>query len=377
MRISMAIKNNISFSFLAIVGAVFVFKYSARISDSTNLPYLIAAIYTVGYMTLFTVLWRFDLAQYSWAGNQRLLIVILTAITFGSIVIITVFPDASRGTRLPATIEWIERLLSGNFPWGVQTQYNPSGLPFLFIIALPFYYVGNLGYLEVVGVILFCVSLIQLYSQPHTRWLPLFALALLPSFYYELLVRSELFFNMILIIILIILSERYLDTGRLNIRFFGMAALFGLGLSTRTIVGLIYAGYYAYKFRRQIWRGILFSGFTLIVFGLTLIPFVIWDAQKLFAEGPFLIQMGYLPMGTTVLFAIIAAVVGWKAPHISDVLFSEGVLLFAIVAIAFLSVAAQLGIYTTVIKDGFDVSYFIFCVPFLLLALENPPRTHK
>jgi len=372
MRTSIIIKNIIAIFILAIVGSVFAFKYSARISGSINLTYLIAALYAIGYIAVVTILWRFDLTQYSWAGNRRLLFAVLAILSLGAMAVVTMVSDSSRVTRFSAITEWIELLLAGKFPWGVQTQFNPSGMPFLFILALPFYYAGNIGYMEVAGVILFCIALVKFYTQPHTRWLPLLALALLPSFYYELLVRSELFFNMLLIILLIALSEGYLDAGKLNIWFFSLAMLFGFGLSTRTIVGLIYAGYFAYKFRGQIWHGILFSGLTLIAFGLTLIPFMFWDAPKFLREGPFSVQMGYLPVGMAALFAAIAAVVGWNVSSIRDVLFSEGILLFVIVVIAFLSPVTQLGIYATVIKDRFDITYFIFCTPFLLLSLERP-----
>ena len=371
MRISTAIKNTVIICVLAMVGAIFVFKYSTRVFNNANIIYLIVATYIVIYVTFFTFLWQRDLSQYAWASNQRLLFIVCTALIVGAVIIITVLPDVSRVSRFSAIIEWIERLLARQFPWGSQTQFNPSGLPFLFIIALPFYYAGNIGYLEVAGVILFCIVLVKFYKQPNTMWLPLIALVLLPSFYYELLVRSELFFNMMLIVALITLSEQHLDTSKLDIWFFGLAILFGLGLSTRTIVGLVYAGYYAYKFHRHIWNGILFSGFTLIIFGFTLMPFVIWNAQYFFKEGPFSVQMGYLPADITIVFVIIVAISGWNTFHLKDLFFYEGILLFVIVVIAFLPIAIHSGIYTAVLKDKFDITYFIFCTPFLLFSLEN------
>lgn len=367
MRMPIVIKNTVSTGLLAIVGAIFVFKYSARLSDSGS---LIAVVYAIGYMALFAMLWRIELGQYHWARSRILLIVALTAIVIGATLFITVSPEKSRVTRLPALVEWIERLLAGEFPWGTATENNPSGFPFLYIVALPFYYAGNVGYLEVVGVFLFSVAIVQSYA--HTGWLPLAGLVMLPTFYYELLVRSELFFNVVFVIMLILLSQRYPNASKLNISFLGLATLFGLGLSTRIIIGLIYAGYYAYRFRKHIWHGILFSGITLLIFGLTLMPFIRWDSQVFFAEGPFSIQMAYSPSVIAVLFVIAAVIVGWHACHIRDVFFGEGVLLFVIVAIAFLSVVAQLGIHAAVIKDGFDITYFIFCTPFLLLSLEKP-----
>lgn len=364
------IKNIISVSILSIVGALFVFKYSSRLISNTFAVLLIVAVYIIGYQALFIFLNRLDAKKHAWLSNQRLLLAAFGLLIIGAIVVVTIMPDTSRVTRYSAIVEWIRRWQAGQFPWGGQTQFAPSGLPFLFMLALPFYYLGNIGYMEVIGIILFGVILLKFYAQNRAKWLSLFLLVLLPTFYYEILVRSELFFNMVLIIFIIALTEKYLDPQKPNLWFFILGIFLGLGLSTRSIVGLIYAGYYVYKFRRHVWQGILFSGFSLFVFGLTLLPFMAENALVFLGEGgPFSVQMGYLSVGATVVFVLISMIAGWSASNMEDVFFYEGLLLFLIVVIALLPVAAQLGLYETIIKDGFDITYFIFCVPFLLLPV--------
>jgi len=371
MSINSSTKNIIAISILSIVGSIFVFKYGDRLISNISILFLIVAIYVFCYVSFVVFLRRFDFSQFPWLGDQRFLFAAFGILIFGAIVIVTITTDASRVTRYSAIIEWLERLLAGQFPWGSQTQFNPSGLPILFIMALPFYYLGNLGYLEVIGIVLFFVALFQFYPQPRDRWLPIFSLILLPPFYYELLVRSELFFNTLLVISIIALSERFLNTNKLNFRFFVLAILFGFGLSTRTIMGLVYAGYYAYKFRDHIWQGILFSGITLIFFGFTILPFITWNGPVFLSEGPFSVQMGYLPTGITVIFISIATVIGWQTTNIKMSLFYSGFLLFFIVVVAFSPSVIHLGADKAILKDGFDITYFIFCIPFLLLSIEN------
>lgn len=371
MSINSSIKNIIAISILSVVGAIFVFKYGSRLISNINILLPIVVIYIICYISFLVFLRYFDFSRFPWLGDQRFLIAAFSILIFGAMVIVTITPDASRVSRYSAIIEWIKRLLAGQFPWGNQTQFNPSGLPMLFIMALPFYYLGNIGYLEVIGVALFFVSLFQFYPRSHSRWLPIFSLILLPPFYYELLIRSELFFNTILIISIIALSERYLDTNKLSSWFFVLAMLFGFGLSTRTIMGLVYAGYYAYKFRDHIWQGISFSGITLIFFGLTLLPFMTWNAPVFLREGPFSVQMGYLPTGITVVFISIATIIGWQITDIKIALFHSGLLLFSIVAIAFYLSVIHLGVIKAILEDGFDITYFIFCIPFLLLSIES------
>ncbi|UCD93668.1 MAG: hypothetical protein JSU69_07810, partial [Candidatus Zixiibacteriota bacterium] len=47
--------------------------------------------------------------------------------------------------RFPALRDWIEKLLDGEFPY--LSGVRPSGFPFLFMIAMPFYFIGDLGLL--------------------------------------------------------------------------------------------------------------------------------------------------------------------------------------------------------------------------------------
>ncbi|MFZ2096038.1 MAG: hypothetical protein WAV05_05300 [Anaerolineales bacterium] len=378
MKISQTIKTTVSIIFLACIGALFALKYSARVVDNSNWPYFFAALFFLIYIAIILFLWHLDWSRFSWANNQRLLLALMAILTIGAILFVSFSPETSRVSRLTAMNEWIDRLLAGKYPWSLSVQFDPSGLPFLFIMAMPFYFLGNIGYLEVIGIILLWVALFTIYTEPRARWLPFSALVLLPMFYYEVIVRSELLFNLTLIIVLVLLSERYLDVRKMNIQFFGLAILFGLGLSTRTIVGLVYAGYYVYKFRQQIWHGILFSMFTLVIFGLTLLPFIIWNPNVFFTEGPFFVQFLHLPLTLAGLFVIIIVLLAWKALNLREVIFFEGILLFVIVTVAFLSKVAEVGVNSAVLKDGFDITYFIFSVPFFLLSLgETSLETDK
>jgi membrane protease YdiL (CAAX protease family) len=45
-------------------------------------------------------------------------------------------------------------------------------------------------------------------------------------------------------------------------------------------------------------------------------------------------------------------------------------ILFGVVAIAFLFAVIHLGWEEAVLKDGFDISYFSFVLPFLLISLD-------
>ena len=372
MKLPDHIKTYISLCVLAFVGALFVFKYGVRLLHSPVIAGLVTGAYALIYLASLIFIKRIGIPRITRLADQRLFLLVLGVLVVSALGIILFFPETSRVSRLLALKEWLARLLTGSYPWSLSVQYNPSGLPFLFFIALPFYFVGNLGFLEVIGIILFFVSLACLFPQPNTRWVPLIALLLLPSFYYEVLVRSELLFNISLVIILMILAERYLNPDKLNFSFFALAALFGLVLSTRAVVGLIYVAYYAYKFRKHVYGGIRFSVISLLFFSLTLLPFIIWDPHTFFTQGPFYMQLLHLPIGLAGLFVILAVIAGWKADSFQQLIFLSGVLLFLTVGSAFSLTIASMGVNSSIINDGFDITYFIFSVPFLLLSLNIP-----
>ncbi len=372
MKIPENFKTYFSLCLLAWIGSLFVFKYGARLFPSLVIASLFAALYVVIYLAALVMIQRIGIPRLSWLADRRLFLVVLAILLMVALAIVFIFPEASRVSRLFALREWLARLLSGSFPWSFSITQNPSGLPFLFILALPFDLLGNLGLLEVLGIVLFFISLTRLFPQPKARWLPLLALVLVPSFFYELLVRSELLFNISLVILLMLLAEPYLHPEKLDFAFFALAALFGLVLSTRTIVGVIYAAYYVFKFRQQVLRGIVFSGLTLLFFGLTLLPFIVWDPGAFFTQGPFYMQLLHLPVALAGLFVVLAAVAGWKAENFHQVIFLSGILLFLIVGAAFIWTAAATGLTASIINDGFDITYFIFCVPLLVLSLASP-----
>ncbi len=361
-------KSAVAAILLAFVGGIFVLKFNARVTEFHS---LVAASYFVGYAVLSIWLWSAEFKHPRLPNDRVLLFLTAAILVVVAVILVTLLPEGSRVGRLPALYESIERLANGQFPWGSSTQTRPSGFPFLFVLALPSYYLGNLGFLEVLGVLLFFISAIKLDRIYGSRWLCLIGLLALPTFYYELLVRSELFFNMSVFVFLIVLSERYISATKVNLSFVAFGLVFGLCLSTRLITILILVAFAAYKFRCAILQGLLFVSISLLTFLLTIAPFLWWDAKTFVLQGPFSVQMAYLPAAVAFLFFVSAFLIGWKSLTLRTLFLSLGVLLFAVVLISFVLATGGSDYASAVIHDGFDISYFIFSVPFLLLSFER------
>jgi len=102
---------------------------------------------------------------------------------------------------------------------------------------------------------------------------------------------------------------------------------------------------------------------------MSLIPFVIWNPDLFFLRGPFAVQSLYLHPAFMVIVVLIAVYAGWAAANKFELFYGTGIVLLAAVLISFLTTAADEGFYGAVFGDRFDVSYFIFCIPYFILGM--------
>jgi hypothetical protein len=356
-------RNAVIYFLLALTNSLFVWKYAGRHGLA-----LAAILYFLVFL-LFAKYLSIHPNRTEGFFNRERFIWFLAFIGFLAILAVYLVPAHSRVARLPAIEEWVGRLLHGQFPYGGST--NASGFPVLFLVALPFYFAGNIGLLEVIGILLFGILILEVDKfNIRASWSRLLILVLLPTVYYEVITRSELFFNMSLALALIIVTDKYLNVHKNDSKFFISAIGFGLVLSTRLIVAPLYAIFVIYKFKKNIVRGVVFSVTVILIFALTLLPFLLWNSDSFISQGPFRMQFAYLPEWGVVVIFFASIVFGFMSREIRDVSAFAGITIFCAVALAFLWAVYQIGITQVVSKDGFDIGYFILSAPFLLLGLR-------
>jgi hypothetical protein len=264
--------------------------------------------------------------------------------------------------------EWLTRLLDGEFPYAALS--NPSGLPFLFVLALPFYLLGDLGLLQVAGFLLFAY-LMRGSDLPTGRWyLTLLLLVTSPMFLWEVVTRSDLFTNMVVVLLTLWLLRARAG----GVTAFGAAALgatAGLVLSTRLVVCLIYliwSGSVLGWRRRNVWTFVpaLALGFTL-----TLLPFMIWNMEYFVEYGPFAIQSTYAPFGLIAAAVLVGVFCARRTRSTAGLLTASALVLFGVVAVAFILSVTRFGLDAALYAERFDISYFVLPLPFALAALQS------
>lgn len=366
--------NVISLVLVLIVNLVYLTKYSVNYNA---LPYIFIPAYALavlGGALLLTGRRHLLVPARIYAGmdfRKKLLVPFSVIFSTAVIIYIIMVPRMGEIGRLPAIQDWINCLLNGSFPY--NSPYTPSGYPGLFLLSSPFYFIGNIGLLEAAGIVLFFIIVLHVRDSNRGIAVKIFLLVTGIITYFEIVTRSELLFNMMLISVVVTISEKYLDPGKINTRFLLIAMLAGIIMSTRSVAALLFMIYFIYRFRYSL-RNLLVFGFTAsAVFILLLIPFYWWDQQSFSSNGPFAIQtyVSNLPVLVMLLFFITAVYSGWAISSIQEFFFTGGIILFSAATLSFFLTVSETGFSEALFNDGYDISYFIFCVPLLILALKD------
>lgn len=360
----------VSLAALAGMNAVFVFKYGARVLGSPPLAALLACIFAAGLFVLWTRLEK-AIAKHGSKIAYRSLSALVGSFALLIFLLILFTPEDSKVTRLPAIKEWIANVSAGVFPY--HTKMNPSGFPGLFFIAWPFYLLGQTGALQVLGFALFSLICARQTDSAGAAAFPIALLLTMPVFYYEAVVRSELFFNMTLILLVLFETDRAQKKGESTGKTLLLAAATGIILSTRLVAFIPWYVCMLYFFRGNEKAMLKLMAVSVSVFILTLAPFILWNPAEFVAAGPFGIQALYLPLPVIVSAPFFLFAAARKSKTISETHFRTGVFLFLLVLISFSIHAAQYGFVASIVRQPFfDISYFIFSAPFFLLALLPP-----
>jgi hypothetical protein len=358
-------------SVYTLIYALYVWKYSAA-----NRPYPEATLVIYGLLVPITLVLLLKYARPQLKLNHwnRVWLLAVAAIVVGLGVLMSRFDSASIEIgRYPALIEWVERLTAGEFPY--RGGSKPSGFPFLFLLAAPFYYLGDVGLFQLFGLILFAAVLHFRYlDEPINRFRTLLLLAATPIFLFEVCVRSELIANAVLILATLeIVRHCHERPGRFTPVWLGL--LLGLSASTRGIFMPAYLIVLPMFLLRHDWKYNLTFALALVGgFAGTLLPFICWDAASFFAYGPFSIQLSHIPSWLLVITLAASAGLGLTLKSTRQAYAATALVLFGIVLMKFVMSVVNNGLMATVIfDDHFDMAYFGFALPFLLIGLRLPP----
>lgn len=364
------LKKNISFALFLFVNFLFTYKYLERFTQW-------AALLSVFVSVLYTILYsKRNLLKFI---NKKIEVILLVVFITACLLIWQKIPiDTLNVDRWSVITSFWDSFFSNEYPYFAKSfAGNPPGpMPFYFILALPFYLIGELGFLTVIGSLFFYWLMWYKKVEPTTR---VFILILILSSLFnlwELICRSNIFFNASLVLgsLIYILNQKIFTLKTLIIS----GVFIGLLISTRNVFVISYLICFLYlwrvkaiKFKQLVILGII----SLLIFTITFIPIIYGHFEGFKKMNPFIVQSTFLiPFEYTILFILIAISSSFLCKNKNDIYFYNAVVLFISILIYLVYYIVNQGFTKAFTESTVDISYFIFCIPFALwfLASEEP-----
>jgi hypothetical protein len=369
-------KKNIALAIILGCNALFIAKYTARLTDYAP---IIAITITIIYYLLYLFISKMNLHE-KW---KILFIVGLVGYIAVSLVLFKkISIEKLNVDRWSVIYSFWDTYFSGKYPYNAVSHMDnkPGPMPFYFMLALPFYKLREIGFLPLFGVIAFIGLLYEGAKSSKLSFFSMLFVLSAPILWYEIASRSTIFVNGLLILVHILWVLRS-DLRQLN-TLLVISITGGLLIATRNVFLLPYllVLIFLWNENRLGWREVIIGGsVTGITFVATFLPFVLPFGMDAFLEmNPFKIQSNVLiPAPYIPIFVLCTVLISNKLHKASDVIFYSGIILFATITFYFGYQINKWGFETAYSGSKTDIAYFIFCLPFLLYSIADNINSTK
>jgi len=359
------IKKYIALSILLIVNFQFFVKYLERVTPC-YLPLSVLCILALG-----SIMFLADRIEKCALVLKSLNIILVASLIAASCYVFYKIPiETVNVDRWKIITSFWQTFEKGEYTYGLQLESGnrPGAMPFYFLIAYPFYLIGEFGLMPIVALLIFIFTLKYVDIKRNVLSVNLWFLILSPSFLWEIASRSTLYLNAVLVLFSVVYFLKDDKPSRKRLIISGI--LFGLFLSIRFVFVLAYAimALYALHTKRITLKDALIVAlFTILAFASTFMPFAWGHFDEFLAMNPFIIQSTFLvPFGYTIVFGLIALVFSFCCKKTNDVYFYSSAVLFISILVYEVYFICLNGFYWAFFKSVADISYFIFCIPFAL-----------
>ena len=368
-------KKNISLFIFLFVNFIFSAKYLSRIT-----PYYLLLTFLITFSYLFVWQNRNIINNTIKPSDKLNYFVIIIFISASFIVFKLIPAEKLNVDRWSVITSFWDNYFNNKYVYFAKSNLNnpPGPMPFYFILALPFYLIGELGYFSILGLILF--FLLLKYSKVSLPIQTIVLLLLTSSvfFVWEVICRSNIFLNGVLVLIVI---NQLLQIKTFNLKnYIFIGTLIGLSISTRNVFIIPFIIAFLFGLNKKILslkQTIIIVGISTIIFALTFLPFVWGHINDFKQMNPFIIQSSALmPFILTIPFILFGAFSSILCKNIMDVYYYSGLTLLLTI-IGYFSYHILIdGFNNTFFESAADISYFILCVPFSLFYLIQEPKSN-
>lgn len=365
------LKNYLFKLYFIFTNLLFVFKYGLR-QDHVSV-YLLIIIYTLfcGFV-LFGNPFKFIKL------NEDKLKILYKVICFSIMIVVFIVVSLTDGKTLNVD-RWsamdvgIRALLNGEYPYTATDHLNgrTSNFPGLFIIGLPFYLMGNVGYLQVFSFVLLSFTLYNILKIKQTLNY-IILLLLSPAFWWEIFAISDLLSNVIIVFCFVLLiKDKFKDNVLKKPVFMGLSTSFltlTRGIVAIPLILLVFRDFITINIRDKIKYVISFILLSILLIALVIINCP--DLETLKKFNPLNLQTMYLPNYINIFAVLLPFYFSLKIKKFNNQYFQfcTYLLLFP-PFLSFSMTMYYMGFDTIIIDNKFDLSYLSIAFPFLIMEI--------
>ncbi|MCB0475923.1 MAG: hypothetical protein KDC69_09610, partial [Flavobacteriaceae bacterium] len=275
--------------------------------------------------------------------------------------------------RWSAMTAAIRALLNFDYPYTALDHMGgrSSNFPGLLLIGIPFYLLGNVGFLEIFTFLATLLFLVKSKIPNHRKVLILLLLLLSPAWWWEIITGSDLMSNIILVIFFILIwHQKYPgDYFRKPVLLGLLTAIFML---TRGIVIIPLAIFLFKAFvdappikKFQFTSSFLTATILLVLPVILLAP----DTDTLMHYNPIVLQTRHMPYWIQILTIASSFLLSFGAKDISAVFFRSFLVLSSAILVTLVISLSKYGLNESIVNSVFDISYLGMLIPFSMLSL--------
>jgi len=356
--------------------ALFVYKYGAR----TGLgPYFGVMSYAASLTVTLLFYLKFLRLKVEKLKSAR-----FASVYFGMLGLFTlsalfllfkIDPYSIDVDRWSAIHGFIRNLFAGEFPYLARSHLGSmaSPLPVMNLIAVPFYLIGDVGYLQVFTFALTALVVFLTPASKNGKILFISAFLLSPAFWYEVAVRSDLVSNILIMCLCLLLMER-ITHGKPLDHPIKTGCVCGALFCTRGVFIIPFTVFFFAKAvssvkESGIRRTFVFAACVIMTFAIFLLPFVLWDTELFMQNNPFLMQTNKSPAIVSIVAIIIAAMLSFKVRAVGRSLLGTAICLFVLMGTTIIIKIFTVGWNAVIFSHKFDITYYSTIIPFIVLGM--------
>jgi len=381
MKIFSFLGNQKAFLILYVcINALFVSKYSERIEI---IPSFIS---TIMYVILVTSVFFLHRQLKTFLNGMRkinLFLIVFCLIVFVFLICINLSIDglSLNSDRWSALEVLIKSVLEGKYPYAVLDHLDntTSNLPGLFYLGLPFYLLGDVGFLQPFTFLVFSLFIIYSKIKNDEKVFVLLLILLAPSYFWEVIAKSDLMSNCILLLVFISFWEEKFK-GNLFKKKYLLALIIGFFLLTRGIVIIPLTLFLFSEFIQISWKRKISFFFYFVFFVLLIsLPILISLPDIAFVKehNPFNHQTRYAPKFLIAISLILPFVFSFRVKKSSDIFLYATYILGGLMLVTFVLNCIEEGFYDNLYGNLFDISYLSMVIPFVILFFLESFKNEK